>query len=118
MAHFLARTADAVNAVVGVRWYPLALYARLLRAIDQQIGAGDLRAIPPIGRFEAERDLPTIHRLLLKMVNPAYVVDKVAELWPRYHSTGELRSYRVSFCASRRPLIAKMDQTRPTATKM
>jgi hypothetical protein len=86
--------ADAVNAVVGVGWYPLALYARLLRAVDQQLGAGDLRAIPPIGRFEAERDLPTIHRLLLKMVNPSYVVDKMAELWPRYHSTGELRIER------------------------
>jgi hypothetical protein len=86
--------ADIVSAALGVGWYPLALYARLLRAVDQQLGQGDLRAIRPITRFEAERDLPTIHRLLLKMVNPVFVVEKMAELWPRYHSTGQLRIER------------------------
>lgn len=86
--------ADTLRSVVGVGWYSLALYARLLRAADVVLGHGDLRAIRAIVRFEAERDLPTIHRLLLKLVNPAFVVEKMAELWPRYHSTGELRLER------------------------
>jgi hypothetical protein len=86
--------ADAVSGAVGMGWYPLDLYARLLRAVDTKLGEGDLTTIAPIARFEAERDVPTIHRLLLKMVKPAYVAEKMAELWPRYHSSGHLRIER------------------------
>jgi hypothetical protein len=87
-ARLSALDAETIRSVVGIGWYELDLYARLLRAADAQLGSGDLRAIRPIVRFEAERDLPTIHRLLLKLVNPARVVEKMAELWPRYHTTG------------------------------
>lgn len=86
--------ADTVSAVVGVGWYSLDLYARLLRAVDTQLGDGDSSTVAPIARFEAERDVPTIHGLLLKMVEPAYLVENMAELWPRYHSTGHLRIER------------------------
>lgn len=79
-----------VREALGVGWYSLGLYARLLRAVDTEIGQGDLRAIRPITRFEAERDVPTIHRLLLRLTNPAYVLEKMADLWPRYHTTGRL----------------------------
>jgi hypothetical protein len=86
--------ASVVRAAVGVGWYPLGSYGRLLRVVDRRIGNGDLRAIPPLARFEAERDVPSIHRLLLKMVKPAYIVEKMAELWPRYNSTGRLTVHR------------------------
>jgi uncharacterized protein (TIGR02265 family) len=86
--------AEVVHSAVGIGWYPLELYGKLLRIIDRQLGNGDLRAIPAMARFEAERDLPTIHRLLLKMVRPAYIVEKMSELWPRYNSTGHLAIHR------------------------
>jgi predicted hydrocarbon binding protein len=81
---------EIIEGVVGVGWYPLDLFARVLRAVDREIGTGDLSTIAPMGRFEAERDVPTIHRVLLKMVRPAFIVEKMAELWPRYNSTGRL----------------------------
>jgi hypothetical protein len=94
LAALPSEDADAVSGAVGVGWYPLDLYAGLLRAVDTKLGEGDLSTIAPIARFEAERDVPTIHRLLLKMVKPAYVAEKMAELWPRYHTTGQLRIER------------------------
>jgi hypothetical protein len=87
--------ANVIRSAVGVGWYPLDLYGKLLRSVDRRIGGGDLRTIPALARFEAERDLPTIHRLLLKMVKPAYIVEKMAELWPRYNSTGRLTMHRL-----------------------
>jgi hypothetical protein len=81
---------DVIGGVVGIGWYPLDTYARLLWAVDRRVGHGDLAAVIEMGRFEAARDVPTIHRLLLKMVKPAFIVEKMAELWPRYNSTGRL----------------------------
>ena len=86
--------AEVVGAAVGVGWYPLDLYGTFLRTIDAQLGKGDLRWIRPMAHFEAERDVPTIHRLLLKMVRPSFIVEKMSGLWPRYNSTGRLSMER------------------------
>ena len=86
--------ADTIRAAVDVAWYPLNLHARLLRAVDTKLGDGDLSTIPPIARFDAERDVPTVHHLLLQLGNPADLAEKMAELWPRDHTTGRLRIER------------------------
>ena len=86
--------ADTVSAAVDVGWYPLDLHARLLRAVDTGLGDGDLSTILPIARFEAERDVPIVHHLLLQMGNPTDVAEKMAVLWPRDHTTGRLRIER------------------------
>src|SRR4051794_25761671 len=50
-----------LEGVVAIGWYPLALYARVIRALDQVHGTGDLQRVVALGRFEAERDLTTLH---------------------------------------------------------
>jgi hypothetical protein len=90
LADLAPSDADTLRSMVGIGWYPLDLYARLLRVIDQRLGTGDRRIVPHVCHFEAERDVPSVHRLLLKMVKPATIVEKMAELWPRYNSTGRL----------------------------
>lgn len=93
-----ARDAETLKTVVGVGWYPIDLYSRLIRAADTTLGKGDLGMVRRVTRFEAERDLPTIHRLLLRIVRPTFVIEKMGELWSRYNSTGrfviELRGER------------------------
>lgn len=79
---------EELRAVISMGWYPLALYARLIRALDRMFGAGDLALIAELGRFEAERDLTTIHRVLLRLANPAFIVEKTGEYWQRFHDTG------------------------------
>jgi hypothetical protein len=79
---------DVLAAVLPVGWYPLALYARLVRALDEAHGTGDLALVVQLGRFEAERDLTTIHRIFLRMANPAWAIEKTDEYWRRSHDTG------------------------------
>jgi hypothetical protein len=95
LASMATDDASVLMGAVGMGWYPLELYARLARAIAATVGQGDLAAYLAIPRFEAERDIPTIHRYLLRMVRTSYVVEKMGQLWPRYHDTGRLTVVRV-----------------------
>ncbi len=79
---------DELNAVVPVGWYSLALYARLIHTLDTQLGSGDLSVIETLGAYEAQRDLTTVHRVFLRMANPAFIVEQIAKLWMRFHDTG------------------------------
>jgi hypothetical protein len=89
LAELLPEERRELESVVPVGWYSLALYARLIRALDKVHGASDLALVVQLGRYEAERDLTTIHRMLLRLANPAFMLDKTAEYWRRFHDTGE-----------------------------
>lgn len=88
----LASMSDAdreeIMAVMPVGWYSLSLYARLIRAVDAVHGKGDLALLDQIGRYEAQHDLTYVHRIFLKLANPAYVIEQLGKLWTRFHDTG------------------------------
>jgi hypothetical protein len=88
MGHLLGPDRASIEAVVPMGWYPLALYARLLRAVDDVHGAGDLALLVPLGRFEADRDLTTLHRMFLRMGDPCDAMERMGESWPRFHDSG------------------------------
>jgi hypothetical protein len=75
--------------VVAVGWYDLELYARLIRALDERHGRGDLALLDELGRFEAEQDYRGIFRLFFRMASPAYMVEKTADYWRRFHDAGQ-----------------------------
>ena len=85
---------DELSLVVSVGWYSLALYARLIRALDEVHGYGDLSLVVQLGRYEAEHDLATWHRIFLRFANPAFMVEKTGEYWKRFHDTGEWKIAR------------------------
>lgn len=85
-----------VESVISVGWYDLGSYARLLRAIDEAHGTGDLSLVVQNGRFQSERDLSTIQRLFFRLANPAYAVEKITDYWRRFHDTGSWEVNRVS----------------------
>jgi predicted hydrocarbon binding protein len=87
---------EMLASVVPIGWYSLALYARLIRAVDDVHGCGDLAILVQLGRYEAEKDLTTIHRMLLRLVNPATVVEKSMDYWRRFHDTGTWHVRRIS----------------------
>lgn len=88
LAQLSLQDRDTLNGVVAVGWYDLALYARVIRAIDAVHGTGDLKLVTQLGRYEAEKDLKFVHRLFFRLANPAYVVEKAGEYWRRFHDTG------------------------------
>jgi hypothetical protein len=85
-----------VESAVLVGWYSLPLYARLLRAIDETHGCGDCALLVQLGRFEAERDISTIHRIFLRMPNAGFAVERMGEYWRRFHDTGTWKIERAT----------------------
>jgi len=79
---------EELAAVIPMGWYSLELYARLIRVLDQVHGAGDLSLMKDLGRYEAEKDITTIHRFFLRFTNPAFIVEKTSEYWKRFHDSG------------------------------
>ena len=74
--------------VVAIGWYPLAPFPRLLRAMEQELGKGDLSLVTERGAWAAVNDMKTVHRVLLKFVSVDWVIDKGTNLWPNFHTSG------------------------------
>lgn len=85
---------EVLESVLAIGWYDLGLYARLIRAIDRRFGDGDLRLTHAMGRYEAEKDLPTIHQWLVRLIRPSIAVDQMSKYWRRFQSTGEWMAER------------------------
>jgi predicted hydrocarbon binding protein len=79
---------EALASMIAAGWYDIRLYDRVNRTIDRTLGAGDSALMIAIGRYSAEHDLKTIHRVFLRVANPAYVLEKAAEFWRRYQDSG------------------------------
>lgn len=86
---------EAANAI-PISWYPLALYARLLHALDEVHGAGDGALAVQSGRYQAEKDLTTIYRVMFRLLNPATIVVKTTDYWRKFHDTGKWTMDRTS----------------------
>lgn len=76
--------------VLPISWYPLPLFGRLLRAMDQELGNGDLSLAMERGRWVAVNDVRTIHKVFLKLFTPEWLVERATgSLWRKFHSSGE-----------------------------
>jgi hypothetical protein len=82
------------SSVLASGWYDLGTQHRLLRCIDAVHGSGDLSLAPEVGRYEADQDLSTVHRLFIRFTSPAYVLEKSGEYWRRFYDTGRWRVKR------------------------
>jgi hypothetical protein len=80
--------------VLPIQWYPLAPFPRLLRAMDVQLGRGDLSLVTERGTWAALQDMRTVHKVLLKLVTTQWVVEKGMKLWPNFHTSGRWESRR------------------------
>jgi hypothetical protein len=95
----LARLSTEDRAVLGrmvlpIQWYPLAPFPRLLRAMDAELGKGDLTLVIERGAWAAVQDMKTVHKVLLKFVTAQWVIDKGTKLWPNFHTSGRWETKR------------------------
>jgi len=76
--------------VLPISWYPLPLFGRLLRAMDSELGKGDLALATERGRWVAVNDIRTIHKVFLKLFTPEWLVERATgTLWKKFHSSGQ-----------------------------
>jgi hypothetical protein len=79
---------NVLSGIIPMGWYDVALYARLIHALNRLYGRGDLSLLDQLGQYEASRDLTTVHRLFMRVANPGLILDKTMTLWRRFHDTG------------------------------
>jgi uncharacterized protein (TIGR02265 family) len=79
-----------------IGWYRIEVLQRLNRATETVLGDGGGGIARLLGRRTAEIELTTIHRVLLKVATPWYVVERLTMMWQRVQDTGEWKVERVS----------------------
>lgn len=78
----------AVDSVVAVGWYPAELHVELLHAIDKELGRGNGKLVSEASIYGAEYDFTRIHRLLFRLANPGFLLERVGEIWARFYDSG------------------------------
>jgi hypothetical protein len=85
-----------IKQSVPISWIDLEVKLRLSRAMDSMFGNKDGALLSDFARFEAELDLNSAQRIFLRFANPAYLLEKGAQLWSRYHNWGKYEVERIS----------------------
>ena len=75
-------------SAVAVGWYDTPMFCRLLRAVDDVCGNGDLRLVPRLGAYQAEHDFPRTLRALMRVVSPESLFTMHHRLWRHFQSGG------------------------------
>ena len=88
LRQFSPAEAAELRALVPMTWHDLDLQHRLLQTVDRHLGSNDGSLADAIGRYEADQDLRLVHRIFLKMANPAFVLEQAGEYWRRFYDTG------------------------------
>lgn len=84
-----------VQSAVAIGWYPTSAVLNTMAAIERVLGPQQAGLMADFGRSGAEQDLTIFHRMFLRMANPAYVVEKIADYWSRFHTHGTWQVRRV-----------------------
>ena len=79
---------DIVESASAVGWYDLMVFARMLRAIDQVCGVGDLSLLPKIGISDVERDFNRTIRIIIRILSPDQIFKVSTRLWSHFQSAG------------------------------
>lgn len=83
--------------VLPISWYPLPTFGRLLRAMDRELGTGDLALATERGVWVARNDVRTIHKVFLKLFTPEWVIERATgTLWRKFHTTGDWTTERLA----------------------
>jgi hypothetical protein len=89
-------TADQalLDEVIALGWYDLAAHARMLDAMPKALGLDAQTAMHEYARFSAQNHVSKVHRVLLRLANPAFILEKTGEYWSRFYDSGEWRITR------------------------
>jgi hypothetical protein len=85
-----------VESVIASGWYPLTLQHRVFQALEAALSDSRDDVMDTFATFVAEHDLTRVHRLFLRLRNPAYALEKSAEYWSRFYDAGNWSVVRPS----------------------
>jgi len=71
-------------------WYPFALFMRIVRVLEAQLGPQVPRLHREMGRAAADYGLTTFYKIFFKVGSPQFIVSRAAKVWRTYNSSGEM----------------------------
>lgn len=85
-----------IEGVITSGWYELPLQHRVFVALDRALAEEANDNIEGFARYVAEQDLTRVHRLFLRLRNPAYVLEQAGKYWSRFYDAGVWKIERAS----------------------
>jgi len=71
-------------------WYPFRFQVGLYEAIDRAFGRGDFALCREIGRYTAEAEANSFHKVLIKLASLKSWLKVAGSMWGMYYSLGKL----------------------------
>lgn len=78
------------KGIVSSNWYPFKFQVEVYEKIDGVFGSGNFEFCREIGKYTAEYEISTIHKLFLKVGSPETILKFGGLLWGRYYNKGKL----------------------------
>jgi len=72
-------------------WYPFRYQVELYEAIDRALGRGDFALCRKIGRYTAEKEASTFHKVLIKLASLKSWLKIASSMWGMYYNAGALK---------------------------
>lgn len=94
MARLSVSDRSELASAVAVGWYPVAMFGRMLRAVDAVCGRGDLKLARALGAYAAECDFHRALRTFIRVLSPDYLFKMHQRLWQHFQSAGRWESTR------------------------
>lgn len=82
---------EILPSALETRWYPFEFLTIVTETIDRVLGTGDLALAYEMGRFNCDRSLTTVMRLVFKFGNVGWLLDRAAKAWDTQYDEGEMR---------------------------
>lgn len=81
---------EVQKSIIPSQWYPFKFQVETYEKIDKLFGSGNFEFCKDIGRYTAEYEISTIHKLFLKVGSPDTIFKFGGLLWGRYYNKGKL----------------------------
>ncbi len=76
------------KSVIAAGWYPIAWYRDLLQTIVTH--ANDPAIIRELGRYSTRANVPTIHRVFMKLISPHTLIKQGGRLFSSYFENASI----------------------------
>lgn len=73
------------------QWVSFDLFTALNRAIDRELGAGDLQICRQLGYIGAGYTLPTVFRVFYRFSSVGFIMRRASQLWGNHYDSGTAR---------------------------
>lgn len=81
---------EVLKTIIPSEWYPFKFQVEVYEKIDKLFGLGNFEFCKEIGKYTAEYEISTIHKLFLKVGSPDTIFKFGSLLWGRYYNKGKL----------------------------